>query len=174
MPRAEVSMSGNEMRILSAALQFTLIFGLVACSSSDREKAKEEAREDGRKASEEAKKAGQEIKKDAKELSSQARAAVQPGGAASEGAAHAEAEAKDAAAKANVHLDHAALLARVKTKLASDAGLATLKNVHVSAKGTVVTLSGTVANEYQKRAAVIAASQAEGVTRVEDSLTVQN
>jgi len=170
----EVSMAGNQMRILSATLQLILVFGLVACSSSDQEKAKEQAHEDGRKASEEAKKAGQEIKKEAKELSSQVSAAVRPGGAASEGVAHAEEGAKDAAARANVHLDHAALLARVKAKLASDAGLATLKNVNVRVTGTVVTLSGTVANEYQKKAAAIAASQVEGVTRVQDRIAVQN
>ena len=152
----------------------TLGFGLVACSSSDQDKAKEQAREDGRKASDEAKKAGQEIKKEAKEISRQVGAAVRPGGSASEGMAHAEESARDAASRANVHLDHASLLARVKAKLASDAGLATLKNVDVNLTGTVVTLSGTVANEYQKKAAVIAASQVEGVSRVQDHITVQN
>ena len=162
------------MRILSATIQFTLLLGLVACSSSDQEKAKQQAHEDGRKASEEAKKAGQEIKKEAKELSRQVSVAVRPGGAASEGMAHAEENARDAAARANVHLDHAALLARVKAELASDAGLATLKNVNVSVTGTVVTLSGTVSNEYQKKATVIAASQVEGVTRVQDHIAVRN
>ncbi len=162
------------MRILSATLQFTLILGLAACSSSNSEKAKQEAHDDGRKASDEAKKAGREIKKEAKELSNQVSAAVRPGGSAHEGMAHAEDSAKDAAARANVQLDHAALLARVKTKLASDAGLATLKNVEVSANGTVITLSGTVDNEYQKKSAVLAASQVEGVSRVEDRIAIKN
>src|SRR5271169_2643404 len=112
------------MRILSATLQLTLIFGLLACSSSDQEKAKEEARKDGRKLSEEAKKAGREIKNEAKDLSRQAGAAGRAGdGSASNEMAHAGENAKDAASRAEVHLDHAALLARVKTKLASDAGL---------------------------------------------------
>jgi osmotically-inducible protein OsmY len=162
------------MRILSATFQFTLLLGLAACSSSDREKAKQEAHDDGRKASDEAKKAGREVKKEAKELSDQVSAAVRPGGSAHEGMAHAEETAKAAAARANVHLDHAALLARVKTKLASDAGLATLKSVEVTATGTVITLSGTVANEYQKKSAVLAASQVEGVTRVEDHIAIKN
>ncbi len=164
------------MRVLSATLQFTLVFGLVACSSSDREKAREEARRDGQKASEEARKAAREIKNEAKDLKSQVGGtAGRPGdGSASDQMSQAGDKAKDAASRAEVHLDHAALLARVKTKLASDAGLATLKNIDVTAAGSVVTLSGTVANEYQKRAAVIAASQVEGVTRVEDRIAVQN
>ncbi len=163
------------MRILSATLQFALVFGLVACSSSDREKAKEEARRDGQKASEEARKVAREIKDEAKDLNRQGGAAARPGdGSASDQMARAGDKARDAASRAEVHLDHAALLARVKTKLASDAGLATLKNVDVNLTGTVVTLSGTVANEYQKKAAVIAASQVEGVSRVEDHMAVQN
>lgn len=163
------------MRILTATLQLTLILGLVACSSSDQEKAKEEARRDAQKASEEAKKAGQEIKNEAKDLRRQVSATARTGdGSASEQMAHAGEKARDAASKAEVHLDHATLLARVKAKLASDAGLATLKNIDVSATGTVVTLSGTVTNEYQKKAAVIAASQVEGVTRVEDRIAIQN
>lgn len=163
------------MRILSATLQLTLVLGLAACSSSDREKAKEEAHRDAQKLSEEAKVAGREIKNEARDLSRQARTAVRPGaGSASDEMAHAGENAKDAASRAEVHLDHAALLARVKAKLASDAGLATLKNVDVSVAGSVVTLSGTVANEYQKKAAVIAASQVEGVTRVQDRIAVQN
>jgi osmotically-inducible protein OsmY len=163
------------MRILSATLQFALAVGLVACSSSDQEKAKEEARRDGQKASEEAKKAAREIKKEAKDLSRQVGASAKPGdGSASDQMGRAGESAKDAASRAEVHLDHAALLACVKAKLASDAGLATLKNIDVGVTGSVVTLSGTVANEYQKKAAVIAASQVEGVTRVQDRIAVQN
>lgn len=66
------------MRILSAALQLTLVVGLVACSSSDQEKAKEEAHRAAQKASEEAKKAGQEIKNEAKDLKRQVDAKVDP------------------------------------------------------------------------------------------------
>ena len=163
------------MRILTAALQVTLLFGLVACNSSDRERAREEARREAQKAAEEAKKAAHELKDEAKDLKRHVNdgAARPSNGSASEEMAHAGDHAKDAAARAQVHLDHAALVTRVKAKLASDAGLATLKNVDVAANGSVVTLSGTVSNEYQKRAAVIAASQVEGVTNVEDHIVVQ-
>src|SRR5208283_3554997 len=116
-----------------------------------------------------------EIKNEAKDVSRQVGGAGRPGnGSASNEMARAGENAKDAASRAEVHLDHAALLARVKTKLASDAGLSTLKSVDVSVTGTVVTLSGTLANEHQKKAAVIAASQVEGVTRVEDHIAVKN
>jgi hypothetical protein len=150
------------MRPLSAILGFALIFGLAGCSTSDQEKAKEQAREDVRKAADDATKAGHEIKKDAKELGNKVDASMQPGGSAS-----------NAMDRADIKLDHAALVAKVKTKLASDAGLATLKNVDVNLDGGVVTLSGTAANESQKKAAEIAASQVEGVTHVRNHLTVQ-
>ncbi len=102
-------------------------------------------------------------------------AAVPPGNESASGRmADAEEKARDAASRAGVRLDHAAILARVKAKLASDAGLATLKTVDVTVTGTVVTLSGTVGNEYQKKAALIAASQVDGVTRVLDEIAIQN
>jgi osmotically-inducible protein OsmY len=137
------------MRILSVILGFPLLLGLAACSPSDQERAKEQARENGRELSHEAKVAGEEIKKDAKDLSRQVDAAVQP------------------------RLDHAALVAKVKSKLASDAGLSTLSHVEVDADGSVVTLSGTVTNETQKRAAEIAAAKVDGVSRVENRLVVR-
>ena len=162
------------MKILSAAAGFTLVIALAGCSSSDQEKAKREAREDARKIADEAKKAGHEIKKDAKDLSRQANTAVQSGGNAEpEKMSQAEAKAKDAASHARIELDHAALLARVKARLASDAGLATLNHVTVAVDGSVVTLSGTAANESQKKAAEIAASQVQGVTQVQNRIAVQ-
>ena len=162
------------MRILSAILGLVLVIGGIACSSSDQEKAKEQAREDLRKTTDEAKKAGHEIKEGAKELNRRVAAAVQPDTESASGKlSHAQAQAKNAAANAGVELDHAALLAKVKTKVASDAGLSTITNVNISVAGSVVTLSGTVANENQKKAAEMAASQVDGVTQVQNRLTVQ-
>jgi len=162
------------MRILSATFGLALVIGGVACSSSDQEKAKEQAREDIRKTGDEAKKAGREIKEGAKELSRRADVAVQPDReSASDRISHAEAKARTAASNAGIKLDQAALLAKVKTKLASDAGLSTLTNVNIAVDGSVVTLSGTVANENQKKAAEMAASQVDGVTQVQNRLTVQ-
>jgi osmotically-inducible protein OsmY len=162
------------MRVVSATLMFVLVFGSVACSSSDQEKAKQQAQEDGRKLSDQAKKAGREIKKEAKELSRQVDAAVQPNGESAEKMSHAKAQAKDAATRAGVELDQAALVAKVKTKLASDAGLATLTTVDVTVNGSVVTLSGTVSNENQRKAVEMAASEVDGVTRVQNRIAVKN
>jgi len=162
------------MRLLSATLGLVLVAGLIACNSSDRERARENGDQDLRKATAEAKKAGNEIKAEAKELSHGVAAAVQPDSeSASDKMSHAETEAKQDAARASIRLDHAALVAKVKTKLVSDAGLGTLTNVAVDAHGSVVTLSGTVANEDQKRAAEAAASQVDGVTKVRNRLVVQ-
>jgi osmotically-inducible protein OsmY len=162
------------MRILSIALAFVLAIGLLACNSSEQEKAKERAREDVRKTADEAKKAGREIKEDTKELSRRVDAAVQPDSeSASDKISHAETKVKDSASHAGVKLDHAALLVKVKDRIASDAGLSTLTNVDVAVNGSVVTLSGTVANEDQKKAVEMAASQVDGITQVQNRLTVQ-
>ena len=151
------------MKLGSTALGVVLVFGLAACTSADKERAREDA-----------KKAGSEIKADAKELSRGVQAAVQPDQeSASDKVSHAMAEAKQDASKAGVHLDHAALLAKVKSRLASDAGLSTITNVDVELNGSVVMLAGTVSNEAQKHAAEVAASQVDGVTSVQNHLAVQ-
>jgi len=141
----------GSMRLLTAAFGIALALGLnVACSSADERKTRAQAREAGRELSDDAKKAGHEIQKDAKELGRKVDGAVQPD-----------------------KLDHATLLARVKSKLAAEAGLSTLTNVSVAVSGSVVTLSGTVANEDQKKAAALAAAQVAGVTRVRNHILVR-
>ncbi len=151
-----------------------MVIGLAGCSTHDQERAKQEGREDARKASDEVKKAGGEIKAAAKDLSHKVDDAIQPGGEpASEKMSQAELKMKKAAARAGTKVDHAALLAEVKTKLASDAGLSTLSNVDVSVVGSVVTLSGSAGSQDQKQAAGTAASQVEGVTEVRNQLRVR-
>jgi osmotically-inducible protein OsmY len=151
------------MRFLSTTLGLTLFLGLVGCSSSDQRKANEQAHEAGREVSDEAKKAGREIKKDAKELGQKVDAAVGPeGGTASEKMAHVDAK-----------LDRAALVGKVKAKLAADAGLSTLANVEVVVNGGIVTLTGTAASEDQRKSAELAASQVDGVTKVRNHIAVR-
>ncbi len=147
------------MRPSFALLGIILVIGLTACSSSGQEKAKQQTRDAGHEVAEGAKKADQEITKEAKDLSSKVQAAVGP-------------ERQDPAGHAQVALSHAALLAKVKTKVASDAGLTTLTDVDVHLAGSVVTLTGTVANEDQKKAAETAAAQVEGVTQVRNQIVV--
>jgi osmotically-inducible protein OsmY len=72
-----------------------------------------------------------------------------------------------------VKLDHAALIAKIKTKLATDVGLSTVTGVDVDASGRIVTLHGTVDSVQQKQEAERAALQVGGVTKVIDDLQVR-
>lgn len=163
------------MKLIAVTLAgVALVVGTTGCSTQNQEKAKAEVKEDAHKTSEEAKKAGHEIKEDAKELSQRVDAAVKPDSeSASDKLSKGSDKMKDAASHAGVKLDHAALLAKVKTKLASDAGLSTLANVNVEEDGGVISLSGTVATEEQKKAAEVSAGQVTGVVRVHNNLTVK-
>jgi len=151
----------------AAAVVLILMIGSFACSSPNEEHARQQASQDVHNA-------GKELKKEAKELRQRVDAAVQPDQeSASDKMSHAEAEIKSDASRAGVRMDHAALLAKVKASLVSDAGLSTITNVNVQVEGTEVTLTGKVASEDQKRAVERAASQVSGVTRVQNRLTVQ-
>ncbi len=75
--------------------------------------------------------------------------------------------------KAGAKLDHAAMIAKVKAKLATDVGLSTVTGVDVDASGRVVTLRGTVSSEQQKQQAEQSVSQISGVTKVIDDLQVR-
>jgi osmotically-inducible protein OsmY len=152
---------------VTAILGLVLTNTLTSCTSSDREQAKQQGRED-------ISKARNEIRKDAKELDQKVNAAVQPDQeSASDKLSHAKEEIKSDASRAGIKIDQATLLAKVKASLLSNAGLSTLTSVNVQLDGTVVTLSGTVANDNQKRSAGDAASQVSGITRVQNHLTVQ-
>jgi osmotically-inducible protein OsmY len=74
--------------------------------------------------------------------------------------------------QASAKLDNAALLAKVKAKLASDVGLSTVKNVNIDTRDSVVTLRGTVGSEMQRQDAERAASQVSGVTKVVNELKI--
>jgi osmotically-inducible protein OsmY len=126
-----------------------LIWG--GCDRSSREKAQEREAE----ARQKLKKLGHNAKEQVHKLDRDIAATVQP-------------DHKQASRK----LEDAALLAKVKAKLASDAGLATLKDVNVDAQGSVVTLRGTVASEAQRQHTERAAMQVSGVTRVVNELKI--
>ena len=144
-------------KALSAMVGVFLVMGLAGCTQSDQRKAREETREAGRELSDAAKKAGHEIDKDAKQLSEKAE-----NGSASE-----------KMSRVDNNLDHAALIAKVKSRLASDAGLSTLAHVEVDVDGNTVTLRGTAATAEQKIAAGQAAGRVDGVAHVRNHLAVQ-
>lgn len=157
------------------------------CSQSDQQtardreaQAKEKARQAADRLNADAKKVGQEIKQDARDLNHKLGAALNGTAPASNGASEAEQKVargghdlRVEAGRARVKLDHAAMIAKVKAKLAHDVGLSTMTNVDVDTSGQVVTLRGTVDSIQQKQMAEQAAMQVSGVTRVVNDLTVR-
>jgi osmotically-inducible protein OsmY len=127
-----------------------------ACDRRDRERAREEAGQAREKARELGKKAENEAKDVKRRVNDSL--ANRTGGSSAEGAAE--------------KLDHAALLAKIKAKLASDVGLATITGVDVDATSHVVTLRGNVSSIDQKRRAGEVVSQIPGVTKVTNDLQV--
>jgi cell division septum initiation protein DivIVA len=163
----------------SAVLCCALIGVLAGCSHADQEKAREKADEAREKTATTAKKLGNEAKADAQELNAKIRKSLDgqhpPEGGTSpeEKLNHATDVAREEGRKAGMKLGHAGMLAKVKAKLANDVGLATVSTVNVDVDGSVVTLSGTVSSEDQKRQAERAVSSVDGVTQVVNRLTVQ-
>jgi osmotically-inducible protein OsmY len=147
---------------MKKALLLATALVLAACSSHNQEQARDRTN-----------KAEVKIKQDAQELRQKVDAAVQPDSrSASEKLSQGVNKMEQAGSQASVKLSHAALLAEVKAKLASDAGMSTLSKVDVKVEGDVVTLSGSVSSLEQKKAVEQAASQVVGVARVQNNLSV--
>jgi hyperosmotically inducible protein len=69
--------------------------------------------------------------------------------------------------------DDATITTQVKSKLATDVELATVKDIEVNTTNGVVTLAGQVATEAVKRRAEEVTKQVEGVVRVTNNLQVE-
>ncbi len=133
-----------------------------SCTSRDQEKTREDAR-----------KAAAELKHDGRELSNNIDRAIQPDSrSAADKLAEGKAKLEAASDRASVKLSRAALEAQVKTNLASEAGLSTITGIEVDANGSVVTLRGHVATQAQKDVAGRAAARVNGVSRVENDMSV--
>jgi osmotically-inducible protein OsmY len=133
-----------------------------SCTSRDREKAREDAH-----------KAAAELKHDGRELSGNIDRAIQPDShSAADKLADGKAKLEAAGDRASVKLSRAALVAQVKTNLASEAGLSSITGIDVDANGGVVTLRGHVSSQAQKEAAERAAARVNGVSRVQNDLSV--
>jgi BON domain len=174
-------------RKLASACAGAIVALSLACTSNDQERAREKAEEAKRKTRQEAERTGQELKKlgqaakrEVKKVRQNVKEALQGGRPDSQTAPGAEQKLNDAGRElrtageqAAVKLDRAAMLAKVKTKLASDVGLSAAGSVDVDVSGQVVTLRGTVPSEEQKEQAERAASQVNGVTKVINLLQVK-
>jgi len=139
----------------SRRLTILLFTGLVLFWSGCDRSNRDEARDREAEARQKIKKLGKDAREKVRKLDRDIQDTVQPG-----------------SQQASAKLDDAALLAKVKATLASDAGLATLKKVNVDTRGSVVTLRGTVESDAQGQQAERAASQVNGVTRVVNELKV--
>jgi osmotically-inducible protein OsmY len=159
----------------------------LACSNNDRQRAREKAEEAKRRTRQEAERArkklqelGQEAKREARKVDQNVDQALRGGPSSTQNAAGAKEKLNDAgrqlhvaSQQAEVKLDRAGMIAKVKTKLATDVGLSTATTVNVDATGHVVTLRGTVSSEEQKQQAEQAVMQLNGVTKVINLLQVQ-
>ena len=167
------------------------VIGLIAmglaCGPADQEKAKRDAesakektRQTLHEAGREAKQLGREAKAEAKSLGNQMDRSLEgrdsAGPRSSESADKKLSDAKDtvraAGDQAAVKLNRAALIAKVKSNLAADVGLSTVSGIDVDTSGHVVTLTGSVLSEEQKRLAEATAMQVDGVTKVVNRLKV--
>ena len=87
------------------------------------------------------------------------------------GAKIGEATAK-AANQAEDAIAHGTVTAKIKSKLVLD-DLVKARNIHVETNGTVVTLTGVVDSEAERKHAVELTKETEGVTSVIDHLRVR-
>jgi osmotically-inducible protein OsmY len=174
------------MRILSGVLFVGLVTFSISCTTSDREQAdrkaaeaKVKAQQAARETDAELRRLGQKAKVEARAFDASAHRALEGGGTTADTRSpkmkldEAGEKARAAGHETAVALDRAALIARVKSKLAADAGLSTLADVSVDTSGHVITLKGTVNSEQQKRLAEQAAMQVNGVAKVVDDLSVR-
>jgi osmotically-inducible protein OsmY len=171
--------------LVASSCVWFLLFA--ACSQSDQQtardreaQAKEKARQAADRLGHDARKFGQEVKEDAHSLNQKLGSALNGTARASSGSSEAEQKVargthdlRVEAGQAGVKLGHAAMIAKVKAKLANDVGLSTVTNVDVDTSGQVVTLRGTVDSVQQKEMAEQAAMQVSGVTRVVNDLKVR-
>jgi osmotically-inducible protein OsmY len=172
-----------------------IVYGLCAvtmvlclgCNRDQEQKAREraaDAKQETRRATERARqelhRLAQKAKRQARELHQSVHQSLQGGDSTDESTAGAERKLHDAGEKvraageqAAVKLDRAALVAKVKAKLAADVGLSAATSVDVDTSGQVITLRGTVSSESQKQEAEQAAGQVSGVTKVVNLLQVK-
>jgi hyperosmotically inducible periplasmic protein len=158
-------------RCWAASLAFSVLL-VASCSQRDEERARQRAAEARQKAREGAHQLAHEVRRAADALNHDVNQAVTGTGARADGD-QARQKLRVASGEAGAKLDEAALLAKVKAKLANDAGLSTVTGVDVDVNGDVVTLRGTVSSPEQKQMAERAAGQVAGVSRVVDDLQVK-
>ena len=175
------------LRNFTCTLWAVLLTLLVGCSTADRRKAEQkaaDAKEKSRTAAERMQQGARKLEHEAKQRASGLRQDVDGAlwnkgpadgdTAQSEGKPrHGVDDLRAAGNEAAVKLDRAAMIAKVKAKLAKEVGLSTVTGIDVDASGQVVTLRGGVTSEEQKQQAEQAVLKVDGVRRVVDQLVVK-
>jgi osmotically-inducible protein OsmY len=160
-------------------LVMTVLVLTAACSQGNQQKARDRAAEAQRKARAEAHRLAHEAKTAAHSLDNQIHQAMngnQPGSAAPDASEKLRDGGQDLRAAGNqagVKLDHAAMIAKLKARLASAVGFSTVTSIEVQESAGIVTLRGTAASPDQKSQAEQAVRQVPGVTRVVNDLQVK-
>jgi hyperosmotically inducible protein len=85
----------------------------------------------------------------------------------------AEQRTDTAADRAGETMGDASITTAVKSKMAADVRMSTLTSVDVDTSGAIVTLSGHVPTDADKRQAETVAKSVDGVARVENKLEVR-
>ncbi len=145
------------------------------CDRADREQAQRKAEEARAKARELGRKA-EEQAKDLKHNVDSSVASDSRSDSAREAAAklrNGEQDLRVAGDQAGRKLDRAAIIAKVKAKLADEVGLSTVTGIEVDARADTVTLRGNVDSAERKAEAGRAAGEVDGVARVVNELQVR-
>ena len=157
------------MRPWIACLSFSALLMLSAgCGQKQSEEARAKAQERSEEARAEMHKLGSEMKQEAHLVKRKVNQALQP-----DTAQNSDEKLSAAGKEASTKLGNAAIIAKVKARLATDVGLNTVTDIGVDATGHVVTLRGTVSSPEKKKLAGDAVSQLDGVTKVVNNLQVQ-
>ena len=78
----------------------------------------------------------------------------------------------NAANEASIAVKNASVTAKIKSKMALD-DMVKARNINVDTNGTVVTLTGSVSSDAERKRAVQLARETEGVASVIDNLVVR-
>ena len=146
----------NICRNTSGAICLTLLVAVLACDRRGQERAKQELSE----AREETRSAVHEAKRETRKLAGEIKTASE----------RTQTNGMDIA---EAKLGQAAILAKVKAKLASDVGVGTVGSVDVEVQGQVVTLRGHVSSSEQRTRAEEAVKEVPDVASVVNRLTVE-
>ncbi|MBV9761791.1 MAG: BON domain-containing protein [Acidobacteriaceae bacterium] len=157
-----------------------LVLATLGCTQSDQDKARARAEEARRKARQDAHALARDAKQAARSLDNQIHRAMNgnQSGAGATDSADAKLrrggdDLRAAGSQASVRIDHAAMIAKIKAKLANDVGLSTVAHIDVDESGRVVTLRGTVDSPEQRAQAEHAVMQVDGVSKVVNDLKIQ-